>query len=122
MKIRTYYCGERPSEFQRNDFNSVIRLDIKEEGLTEDNIPNFSALEFTISEPISQNAFIKDVLDEVYGIDYENKLINEYNSAILGLYSDEEKEVKIKSYNDFLSNRISLKSDIERICVENGVK
>ena len=121
MKIRTYYCGERPSEFQRNDFNSVIRLDIKEEGLTEDNIPNFSALEFTISEPISQNAFIKDVLDEVYGIDYENKLINEYNSAILGLYSDEEKEVKIKSYNDFLSNRISLKSDIERICVENGI-
>lgn len=120
MKIRTYYCGERPSEFQRSDFYSVIRLDIKEES-TEDESATYSALEFTINEPISQNAFIKDVLDEVYGIDYENKLINEYNSAILGLYSDEEKEVKIKSYNDFLSNRISLKSDIERICKENGI-
>ena len=57
----------------------------------------------------------------LYGNDYENKLINEYNAANIGLYDAETAAAKVEAYNAFLSHRISLKRRIEELLTANDI-
>ena len=57
----------------------------------------------------------------MYGNDYENKLLNEYNAAILGIYDPDTSNAMIERYKAFLANRKAMKAEIERICNENGI-
>lgn len=127
MKQRTYY-NQRPAEFERDKFRATIRLDIKEEAkvsgeafVDETESTQWSALEFNHYEPITQNLFIELIFTELYGNDYENKLINEYNAAKMELYPDGEMEQKITRYRNFLQERAAYKAEIERICNEHNI-
>lgn len=124
--IKTYY-NEQPTEFERGKQYAVIRLDINEEpavAATDETEggPQWSAYEFRRYEPITQNIFIEHIFTLLYGNDYENKLINEYNAAKMSLYPDGEMEQKITRYRAFLQERAARKAEIERICNENGIK
>lgn len=128
MKQRTYY-SQQPAEFERGKFQAAIRLDIKKEAAVTGEVGNdeavdsqFSALEFTQYEPITQNLFIELIFTELYGNDYEAKLINEYNAAKLSLYPDGVAEQKIVRYRTFLEERAAYKAEIERICNDNNIK
>lgn len=124
--IKTYY-SQQPPEFERGKQYAIIRLDINEVPAvaaadeTEGSL-QWSAYEFRRYEPITQNIFIEDIFTRLYGNDYENKLINEYNAAKMGLYPDGEMEQKIMRYRAFLQERAERKAEIERICNENGIK
>lgn len=125
MKEKTYYTNQ-PAEFEREKFRAVLRLQIGEEpavgGSDEtEGGPQWSAYEFTLYEPVTQNNFVEQAFTELYGNDYENKLINEYNGAKMGLYPDGEMEQKITRYRAFLQERAEYKAEIERICNENGI-
>lgn len=124
MKQKTYYTNQ-PPEFERGKFSATLRLDIQQEpAVAADEMeagPQWSAYEFTIYEPITQNLFIELIFTALYGNDYENKLINEYNAAKMGLYPDGEMEQKITRYRAFLQERAARKAEIERICNEHGI-
>jgi len=124
--IKTYY-SQQPTEFERGKQCAIIRLDINKESVVAaadetEGDPQWSAYEFRRYEPITQNIFIEEIFTRLYGNDYENKLINEYNAAKMGLYPDGEMEQKITRYRAFLQERAERKAEIERICNENGIK
>ena len=95
-------------------FNAFRKLDILQELMEDDEIT-----EIMING--TQNIFIEEIFTQLYGNDYENKLINEYNAAKMGLYPDGEMEQKITRYRAFLQERAERKAEIERICNENGI-
>ncbi len=124
---RTYY-KDRPANFERGRQFAKIRLDITEEttsagadGADDEPTVQYSCLEFTTFEPLSQNKFIEVAFTGMYGNDYENKLINEYNAALLDVYTEEEKQSKIERYKEFLQDRASKKTEIEAICIANNI-
>ena len=122
---RTYY-SEMPPEFEREKFSAVLRLDIQDESANieaQGDTPQFSALEFRLADPYAQqqNAFVETAFVNIFGNDFEAKLINEYNAAKLGLYPDGEIEQEITRYRSFLQERAAYKSEIERICNEHGI-
>jgi hypothetical protein len=124
--IKTYY-SQQPTKFERGKQCAIIRLDINKESVVAaadetEGDPQWSAYEFRRYEPITQNIFIEEIFTRLYGNDYENKLINEYNAAKMGLYPDGEMEQKITRYRAFLQERAERKAEIERICNENGIK
>lgn len=120
---RTYYASlPQPLEFVTRDFLHV-RVDIRQEDSDSETEPQFSALESVIYAPFSQNKIIETVFTDVFGNDYENKLINEYVSAQNGLYSDDEtRAAKINAYKEFLIKRLTLKTYIENECEKVGIK
>lgn len=60
------------------------------------------------------------------GRQLEQKLINEYNAANLGVYggskSSDEAKAKIASYKDFLAARAALKAQIDADCAELNIE
>lgn len=72
--------------------------------------------------PISSNKLLQAVITDAYHADYEQKLVNEYNSAVIGLYDEETAELKIEAYKAFLQARAELKSMVESDCKEAGIR
>ena len=83
--------------------------------------PQWSATVIPTCEPLTQNKFIEAAMSLIYGNDYEDKLINEYNAAALGIYDAETSAAMVERYKAFLANRKAMKTEIERICIENGI-
>lgn len=61
------------------------------------------------------------VLNELWNKDYEQKLINEYNSAVLGVYEEDVARQKIDTYMAFLIERKRVKDLIDADCEKLGV-
>ena len=72
--------------------------------------------------PISSNKLLKAVITDAYPADYEQKLVNEYNSAVMGLYDEETAERKYDAYKAFLQARAELKAMVEADCKEEGIR
>ena len=72
--------------------------------------------------PISSNKLLKAVITEAYPSDYEQKLVNEYNSAVMGLYDKETAAKKTAAYKAFLEARAALKAMVEADCEEAGIR
>ena len=85
------------------------------ERVAADGDESWTAYEIRIDAPVSADKVIKTVFDSYYGNDHENKLINEYNSAKMGVISGEEADKAVKAYGDFLTERASLKAEIEHL-------
>lgn len=121
--MRTYY-NEQPSEFFRDKYHAEIRLSISQEPTTNEDTatPQWSATVIPAYEPLSQNKFIEAAMTMIYGNDYEDKLINEYNAASIGIYDAETSAAMVERYKAFLANRKIMKSEIERICIANNIE
>ncbi len=81
--------------------------------------------EVIVWSPLSANKITEKVLTEKFENNFEQKLVNEYNAAQLGLYgakSGEEAKKRIQAYTDFLTERAALKSQVDADCVELGIK
>lgn len=119
----TYYTNQ-PAEFFRDKYHAEIRLGIQQEPTTNEDTdtPQWSATVIPSCEPLSQNKFIEAAMSLIYGNDYEDKLINEYNAAALGIYDQVTSAAMIERYKAFLANRKAMKAEIERICIENGIE
>ena len=72
--------------------------------------------------PISSNKLLQAVITDTYPADYEQKLVNEYNSAVMGLYDEETAARKIDAYKAFLQARAELKEMVEADCKEAGIR
>ena len=84
--------------------------------------PQWVCEEVTVWAPLSANKITEKVLTERWDGNYEQKLVNEYNSAQMGLLSEEEAAVRIEAYRAFLTERTALKSQVDADCAELGIK
>lgn len=81
--------------------------------------------EVIVWSPLSANKITEKVLTEKFENNFEQKLVNEYNAAQLGLYGEktgEEAQKRIQAYTDFLTERAALKSQVDADCAELGIK
>ena len=84
--------------------------------------PQWVCEEVTVWAPLSANKISEKVLTERWDGNYEQKLVNEYNSAQMGLLSEEEAAARIEAYRAFLTERTALKSQVDADCAELGIK
>lgn len=86
--------------------------------------PQFSCEEVSVWEPLSSNKITEAVITSKWDANYEQKLVNEYNAAQLGLYgakTSEEAKAHIKAYSDYLTERAALKTQVDADCAEFGI-
>lgn len=74
-----------------------------------------------VSGPLTSNKIIAAVLADAADINQEQKLINEYNAAVLGITPENAEEARNR-YADFLKRRHELKAMVESDCAELGIK
>ena len=84
--------------------------------------PQWVCEEVTVWAPLSANKITEKVLTERWDGNYEQKLVNEYNSAQMGLLSEEEAAARTEAYRAFLTERTQLKSQVDADCAELGIK
>lgn len=78
--------------------------------------------EVTVWAPLTSNKITAAVISDRWDNDYEQKLVNEYNAAVLGLLSEEEATARKEAYTAFLTERSALKTQVDADCAELGVK
>ena len=78
--------------------------------------------EVVVWAPLSTNKITEKVLTERWDGNYEQKLVNEYNSAQMGLLSEEEAALRIEAYKAFLTERAALKAMVDSDCEEIGIR
>ncbi len=121
----------QPSKFEAVGNGSYLyRYNIQEvenapaqEG--EEATTKYECEEVTVWAPVTANKITKAVIAAKCDADREQKLINEYNAAQLGLYgakTSDEAKAKIQAYKDFLEVRAGLKTMVDADCEELGIK
>lgn len=78
--------------------------------------------EVTVWPTLTANKITKAVIAEIWPSDYEQKLINEFNAAQLGVYDDVEASKKIEQYRDFLVERNRIKAQVDKDCEALGIR
>ena len=94
--------------------------DVQEEQRTQ-----WQCEEVTVWSPVTSNKITEAVITEVCDHNYEQKLVNEYNAAQLGMYGEktsEEAQKRINAYTEYLSTREKLKAMVDADCAELGIK
>ena len=74
--------------------------------------------EVTVWEPVTANKITEAVIAAEFAPSYEQKLVNEFNAAQLGLMPEDEAQAKIAAYRSFLERRASLKAQVDADCAE----
>ena len=90
--------------------------DVQEEQRTQ-----WQCEEVIVWSPVTSNKITKAVITEVCDHNYEQKLVNEYNAAQLGMYGEktsEEAQKRINAYTEYLSTREKLKAMVDADCAE----
>lgn len=92
------------------------------EGATVETTTQWQCDEVTVWPPLTANTILKAAIAETWSSDYEQKLVNEYNAAKLGLYDTVLATTKIASYSEFLLARNTLKQAVDTDCLELGIQ
>lgn len=120
-KPSKYEAVGNGSYLYRYNIQEVEQTDTQEEA-AEETRKQWSCEEVTVWSPVSSNKITQAVIADRWDSDYEQKLVNEYNGAQLGVYTDEEAEAIIAKYKAFLTERAELKKTIDADCEELGIK
>lgn len=82
--------------------------------------------EVTIFEPLTANKITEAVIASICPATHEQKLVNEYNAANLGMVggskTSEEAKKRIAAYKEFLEYRNTLKTQVDEDCAEIGIR
>lgn len=70
-----------------------------------------------VKYPVNANTILAALLNARYDANRENKLLNDYNAAVLGI----EDKSKKQPYLDFLAERKALRAMIDADCNTNGI-
>lgn len=103
-------------------FNIQEVQDEVEQG--QEQTSHFECDEVTVFAPVTANKITKAVITSKCDADREQKLVNEYNAANLGLYgakTSDEAKAKINAYKYFLEERAGLKAQVDADCAELGI-
>ena len=78
--------------------------------------------EVTVWPTLTANKITKAVISEIWPTDYEQKLVNEYNAAQLGVYDEETAAKKVEQYRAFLVERNRIKAQVDKDCEALGIR
>ena len=87
-------------------------------------VPQFSCEEVSVWEPLTSNKITEAVITSKWDVNYEQKLINEFNAYQLGLFGDlesSEAKTRITAYTDYLTERAALKAQIDADCADLNI-
>lgn len=73
----------------------------------------WSANYVTVWMPLNANKITEAVISSLWDANYEQKLINEYNAAQLGVYDEETAQRKVEAYRQFLADRQAVKEQVD---------
>lgn len=79
----------------------------------------FVCQEVVVWSPVTSNRITEAVITDRWDSNYEQKLINEYNAAQLGIYgakTSDEAKARIQAYTDYLKERSGLKAQVDADC------
>ena len=111
------------SYLYRWDIHSEVQEQPSEDGEGVTTRLVWVAEEVTVWMPLTPNRITAAVITEAFPSDYEQKLLNQYNAANLGMIPDrEETEKRRQAYTDFLRRRAELKKEIDDFCAEQGLR
>ena len=86
----------------------------------------FVCNEVVVWKPVTSNRITEAVITDRWDSNYEQKLINEFNAAQLGLLggakSSDEAKARIAAYTDYLTERAELKAQVDADCVTLGIE
>ena len=137
---RAYYDAMPPKFEAVGNGSYIYRWDIQEEAApqqktmtenedqpaTEISRTQYSCHEVIVWASVSSNKITEAVIGQMWEANYEQKLINEYNAANLGVYggskTSDEAKAKIASYKAFLAARATLKAQIDADCAELNIE
>ena len=122
--MKAFY-DSKPSKFEKVGNGSFLyRYGINEVEVTQAMKTQYECNEVVVWSPYSSNTILEAVIRDRWDNNYEQKLINEYNGAKLGVYgsttSTEAKE-KEAAYTAYLNERKTLKEQIDADCAELGI-
>ncbi len=81
--------------------------------------------EVTVWAPISSNKITEAVITEKWDNNQEQKLVNDFNGANLGIYGSAKSAdatSKVEAYKAYLTERAALKNQIDADCLELGIE
>ena len=129
------FYDEKPSKLEAVGNGSYLyRFNIEEEtsefqtedGETTETRTQWKCDEVTIYEPLTANKITEAVIASICPATHEQKLVNEYNAANLGMVggskTSEEAKERIAAYKEFLEYRNALKIQVDEDCAEIGIK
>lgn len=123
------FYDAKPSVYEAVGNGSYLyRWDIKEVTTTSTNNDGeevtrtqWQCNEVTVWSPVTCNSVVKAVFADKWDKDHEQKLINEYYSAQMGIYDEETAKKATEAYKTFLTERAALKAQVEKDCKELGI-
>lgn len=118
----------KPSKYEAVGNGSFIyRWNIEEIQVpdnSETTVSKWQCEEVTVWSTVTPNKVTEAVITSKWDNNYEQKLVNDYNAAKLGVYgsttSTEAKE-KEAAYTAYLNERKALKEQIDADCAELGI-
>ena len=85
----------------------------------------FACQEVVVWSPVTSDRITEAVITDRWGSNREQKLVNEYNAAQLGLFggakSSNEAKARIAAYTDYLKERAALKAQVDADCAALGI-
>ncbi|MCM1301402.1 MAG: hypothetical protein NC250_00885 [Alistipes senegalensis] len=136
---RAYYDALPPKFEAVGNGSYIYRWDIQEEvtpmrlmaegdeqPIAEASHTQYSCYEVIVWATVTSNKITEAVIGQMWEANYEQKLINEYNAANLGVYggskTSNEAKAKIAAYKEFLAARATLKTQIDADCAELNIE
>lgn len=121
--MKTYY-DEKPAAIEAvGNGGYYYRWNIQEETTESEEQPRkqWQCEQVIVYAPLTSNKIVQAVIAEVWGLDIENKMLNEFNGANLGIYDEATAVDKIAKYKQFLAERNALKAQVDSDCKEAGI-
>lgn len=130
------FYDEKPSKLEAVGNGSYLyRYNIEEE-TTEQRVEGEEEVietktqwkcdEVTVWSPLTPNKITEAVITAICPATHEQKLVNEYNAANLGMVggskTSDEAKTRIAAYKEFLEYRNALKEQVDADCEELGIK
>ena len=78
--------------------------------------------EVVIEQPINYSNITKKVLESVWPIDEQLKMINDYNTILEDICSEEGREEVLLKYRQFLIDRLAIKAKIRKDLLQYGIE
>lgn len=123
------FYDHKPSTLEATGNGSYIyRWEIEElvpvvtdENINEEHTSQWKCQEVTVWGPVSSNKITEAVINELWESNDEQKLVNEYNAALLDVYDEETAAAKVAAYKSFLTARNAVKQQVDDDCAELGI-
>lgn len=74
-----------------------------------------------VEYPKTRKNIYATLLEARYPQDVQQKLVNDYQAAELGILEDEEADEAVAAYRAFLTDRKAIKAMVKEDCLENNI-